>query len=71
MELQDEYYVKSTYIETTSGNRVSRQSVLCGSQNIILNGKVGPILKGMVGRLQPAGTYGMACSCRVSFRQNA
>eukprot|EP00118_Oscarella_pearsei_P009227 m.52076 g.52076 ORF g.52076 m.52076 type:complete len:184 (+) comp34180_c0_seq1:27-578(+) len=39
MELQDEYYVKSTYIETTSGNRVSRQSVLCGSQNIILNGK--------------------------------
>ncbi len=23
-----------------SGNRVSRQSVLCGSQNIILNGKV-------------------------------
>jgi dynactin-5 len=39
MELQDEEYVKSAYIETASGNKVSRQSVLCGSQNIVLNGK--------------------------------
>lgn len=39
MELPDVYYNKPDYIETASGNKVSRQSVLCGSQNIILNGK--------------------------------
>ena len=39
MELPEIPFKKSEYIETASGNRVSRQSVLCGSQNIILNGK--------------------------------
>lgn len=39
MELQDVFYNKAEYIETASGNKVSRQSVLCGSQNIVLNGK--------------------------------
>ena len=39
MELPDVHFNKSEYIETASGNRVSRASVLCGSQNIILNGK--------------------------------
>ena len=39
MELEDIPFNKAEYIETASGNRVSRQSVLCGSQNIILNGK--------------------------------
>jgi len=39
MELPNIPFSKSEYIETASGNRVSRQSVLCGSQNIILNGK--------------------------------
>lgn len=39
MELPNILFSKSEYIETASGNRVSRQSVLCGSQNIILNGK--------------------------------
>ncbi|XP_040568725.1 dynactin subunit 5 isoform X2 [Lepeophtheirus salmonis] len=39
MELPDILYKKDAYIETASGNRVSRKSVLCGSQNIILNGK--------------------------------
>ena len=32
-------YNKEMFIETASGNKVSRQSVLCGSQNIVLNGK--------------------------------
>ncbi|XP_045536615.1 dynactin subunit 5 [Papilio machaon] len=40
MELQDTYYNKSEYVETASGNKVSRQTVLCGSQNIVLHGKV-------------------------------
>lgn len=39
MEQQDIIYNKAEYIETASGNKVSRQSVLCGSQNIVLNGK--------------------------------
>jgi len=39
MELSDKLYSKAEFIETASGNKVSRQSVLCGSQNIVLNGK--------------------------------
>ena len=39
MELQDVFYNNPEYIETASGNKVSRQSVLCGSQNIVINGK--------------------------------
>lgn len=39
MEQEDISYDKAEYIETASGNKVSRQSVLCGSQNIVLNGK--------------------------------
>ncbi|KAI7849103.1 trimeric LpxA-like protein [Circinella umbellata] len=33
------YYNRSEYIETDTGNKVSRASVICGSQNIILGGK--------------------------------
>ncbi|XP_061938507.1 putative inorganic phosphate cotransporter isoform X4 [Apis cerana] len=40
MEPQDVYYSKAEYVETASGNKVSRQTVLCGSQNIVLHGKV-------------------------------
>lgn len=40
MEQQDMYYNKGEYVETASGNKVSKQTVLCGSQNIILVGKV-------------------------------
>eukprot|EP01066_Platyproteum_vivax_P008820 Platyproteum_vivax@DN3798_c0_g1_i1.p1 len=44
------YYSKSEYIQTASGNKVSRKSVLCGSQNIQLSGrsiiKPGVVLRG-------------------------
>uniref|UniRef100_A0A1B6DP10 Dynactin subunit 5 n=1 Tax=Clastoptera arizonana TaxID=38151 RepID=A0A1B6DP10_9HEMI len=40
MELQDIFFDPIEYVETASGNKVSRQTVLCGSQNIVLNGKV-------------------------------
>ncbi|KAJ9599800.1 hypothetical protein L9F63_026349, partial [Diploptera punctata] len=36
----DVHYNKAEYVETASGNKVSRQTVLCGSQNIVLSGKV-------------------------------
>jgi len=39
MELSDQFYNKAEFIETASGNKVSRKSILCGSQNIILHGK--------------------------------
>lgn len=39
MELPEKFYNASQFIETASGNKVSRNSVLCGSQNIVLNGK--------------------------------
>ncbi|XP_071455363.1 dynactin subunit 5 [Hetaerina americana] len=40
MELANVIFKKSDYVETASGNKVCRQTVLCGSQNIILQGKV-------------------------------
>lgn len=39
MEQPDVFYDGSEYIETASGNKVSRSCVLCGSRNIVLNGK--------------------------------
>ncbi len=39
MELPEERYNRAEDIETARGNRVSRRSVLCGSQNIVLNGR--------------------------------
>ncbi|XP_043235679.1 dynactin subunit 5-like [Amphibalanus amphitrite] len=50
MELQPIHYEPGSFIETTTGNKVSRQSVLCGSQNTILTGKnivdAGAIIRG-------------------------
>ncbi|KAL7751502.1 hypothetical protein RI367_002963 [Sorochytrium milnesiophthora] len=39
MELPLSLYNAAEYIETDTGNKVSRRSVICGSQNIILGGK--------------------------------
>eukprot|EP00013_Stygamoeba_regulata_P024991 CAMPEP_0177666016 /NCGR_PEP_ID=MMETSP0447-20121125/21361_1 /TAXON_ID=0 /ORGANISM="Stygamoeba regulata, Strain BSH-02190019" /LENGTH=180 /DNA_ID=CAMNT_0019172145 /DNA_START=34 /DNA_END=576 /DNA_ORIENTATION=+ len=38
MEPQIRHYTKADFIETKTGNKVSRQSVLCGSQNIRMQG---------------------------------
>lgn len=50
IEVPDSFYSKDEYVETASGNKVSRQTVLCGSQNIVLQGKVivqsGAIIRG-------------------------
>ncbi|CAG9800472.1 unnamed protein product [Chironomus riparius] len=50
MEICDTYYSKDEFVETASGNKVNRQTVLCGSQNIVLHGKVivdkGAIIRG-------------------------
>ncbi|RKO83140.1 hypothetical protein BDK51DRAFT_14424, partial [Blyttiomyces helicus] len=55
------YYTPSEYIETDTGNKVSRKSVICGSQNITLGGKT-IIQTGCVvrGDLRRAGA-GAAC----------
>eukprot|EP01112_Ceratiomyxa_fruticulosa_P000637 TRINITY_DN1057_c0_g1_i2.p1 TRINITY_DN1057_c0_g1~~TRINITY_DN1057_c0_g1_i2.p1 ORF type:complete len:184 (+),score=14.26 TRINITY_DN1057_c0_g1_i2:273-824(+) len=58
------YYEKGDYIETLTGNKVSRKSVLCGSMNIRLHGKTiikpGAVIRGdlanvIVGRLSLIG----------------
>merc|ERR1712106_158179 len=40
MELVEQQFEKKTFIETSTGNRVSRKAGLYGSQNIVLSGKV-------------------------------
>ncbi len=40
MELTTRYYDPQQYIETANANKVSRVALLCGSQNIKLQGKV-------------------------------
>ncbi|THH05518.1 hypothetical protein EW145_g4736 [Phellinidium pouzarii] len=44
------YYIKSEYIETDTGNKVSRRATIAGPQNIILGGKTiiasGAIIRG-------------------------
>ncbi len=40
MDLPLTFYDKDQYVETAAGNRVYRKATLCGSQNIVLNGRV-------------------------------
>lgn len=40
MEVNDMFYNQMDYIETASGNKVCRKSVLCGPQSIMILGKV-------------------------------
>ncbi|KEI37454.1 uncharacterized protein L969DRAFT_96533 [Mixia osmundae IAM 14324] len=59
MELHDKiYYKRSEYIETDTGNKVSKRSTICGSSNIVLGGKTiiqqGSIIRGDL-RRQGAG----------------
>lgn len=37
---QLQFFSLAEFLLQASGNKVSRQSVLCGSQNIVINGKV-------------------------------
>ncbi|KAI1314851.1 hypothetical protein EDD11_001627 [Mortierella claussenii] len=57
MDLPIVKYSKSEYIETDTGNKVSRKSVICGSQNIILGGKTilqtGSVIRGDLRRTGP------------------
>lgn len=51
-----------------SGNKVCRQTVLCGSQNIVLNGKVivqpDAIIRGDLANVR-MGRYGVVCKNAV------
>jgi len=51
------YYIKSEYIETDTGNKVSRRATIAGPQNIILGGKTiissGAIIRGDLRRTGP------------------
>ena len=58
MEPSDVYYNQQDYIETVSGNKVCKKSVLLGSQNIMLHGKVGVDEFGVLGpELNPGKNY--------------
>lgn len=45
MEPSDVFYNQQDYIETVSGNKVCKKSVLLGSQNIMLHGKVSNLIR--------------------------
>ncbi|KAG0236761.1 hypothetical protein BGW41_000352 [Actinomortierella wolfii] len=55
MDLPVVHYSKAEYIETDTGNKVSRKSIICGSQNIVLGGKTilqtGSVVRGDLRRI--------------------
>ncbi|EJD07275.1 dynactin, subunit p25 [Fomitiporia mediterranea MF3/22] len=54
------YYIKNEFIETDTGNKVSRRATIAGPQNIILGGKTiissGAIIRGDLRRTGPGHT---------------
>ncbi|XP_063703491.1 dynactin subunit 5-like [Culicoides brevitarsis] len=75
MEVPNNFYNKDEYVETATGNKVSRQTVLCGSQNIVLHGKVivqsGAIIRGDLAAVR-TGRYcvvGKGAVVRPPFKQ--
>jgi len=70
-----EFYEKEAYFATASGNRVARSSVLCGAQNIRLQGKTiireKTVLRGDLGNLTVGKfTYiGSNCTLRPCTKQ--
>ncbi|KAF9243238.1 dynactin, subunit p25 [Melanogaster broomeanus] len=55
------YYSKAEFIETDTGNKVSRRATIAGPQNIILGGKTiissGAIIRGDLRRTGPGHAY--------------
>ena len=50
------FYEKENYIETKKGNKISKQSILCGSRNIVVDGMCiimqGAILRGDLAKIK-------------------
>jgi dynactin-5 len=79
------YYSKAEYIETDTGNKVSRRATISGPQNIILGGKTiianGAIIRGDLRRVGPGhavvislGRYcliGDGCVMRFKYSSHA
>ncbi len=60
------FYNQADYIETASGNKVCRKSVLCGPQNIMILGKVS-----FAGVCFCGGTHIIQWGCFFIFRQSS
>lgn len=76
MELPIQTFPSESFIETESGNKISRMSVICGSQHIVLGGKsiveTGAVLRGDLRRaIASAGhLVSLAIGKYCIFREN-